>query len=318
VAVSFAAIVVGLVACGGGPSAACGNYFDQLVAQEQKCDPGVQIDPSLKTNFENVCDALGRAPGTNNLAGQIDACANQLSNSACGASVNCKIAGSLPDGSACGTGVQCAGSLCDNTTQVPNSELTCGKCASYLAVGATCGTANTGQCDPAISACNGGKCVALAQQGQDCTTTPCANGLTCDQTAKTCQPPPPLPTKGATCQFVCASPYKCIAQVCADAVQAGGACPTGLECASNLTCNPQTKTCVQPTLAPAGQPCGFVNNQVVSCQSGLECKQGPNSQGTCVAPKLAGDACTVGQGECATFLFCINGTCGVPDYSVCK
>jgi hypothetical protein len=318
VAVSLAAIVVGLVACGGSASSSCGNYFDQSTAAEQKCDPSATADTSSKGNFENLCTAIVKAPGVSNFTGQIDSCASQVGSAACGANVNCKIVGTLADGTACGVGVQCAGSLCVSTTTTPdpNSEVTCGKCASYTAVGGQCGTTSTNECDPATSACMNGACTAYASQGQSCASAPCATGLSCDPQAKTCGAPP---TKGQACPgFECATPYKCIAGSCADAVQAGGACPTGFECADSLSCDQQTKTCTAPTLAPAGQPCGFVQNQIVDCQSGLQCQQSGNGQGTCVAPKEAGAACTVGKGECATFLACINSVCAVPDYSVCQ
>ena len=317
VAVSFAGIVVGLVACGGNASSSCGSYFDSLVSYETKCNPGAQVDTSVKGNFQTYCGSLDKAPGANNVGGQIDNCVSLLNGASCGATINCKVAGTLPDGSGCGVGVQCSGSDCNmsNKTAVPNSEVTCGKCTSYLAVGAQCGgTTSTGTCDPGTGSCVNGTCTAFAQQGQSCATAQCTGGLTCD-TTKTCQPPP---AKGQACTFFCQSPYKCVAQVCADAVQVGGACPTGTECASSLTCDQPTKTCKQPTLAGSGQPCGFVQTQVIACQTGLKCNTGGNGQGTCIAPKQAGEACTVGQGECAEFLYCINGTCAVPDFSVCK
>jgi hypothetical protein len=318
VAVSFAAIVVGLVACGGSASSSCGNYFDQTASAEQKCDPNATIDTSSKGNFENLCTALATAPGVSNLTGQIDACASKVSNAACGTNVNCTIAGTLADGSPCGIGLQCAGALCNatGTTTNANSEVTCGKCASYTAIGGQCGGTTGSECDPATSDCTNGTCTALAAQGQSCASASCVSGLTCDPQAKTCQPPP---TKGQACpSFECATPYKCIAGTCADAVQSGGACPTGAECADSLSCDAQTKTCVAPTLAPAGQPCGFVQNEIIACQTGLACQQSGNGQGTCVAPKEAGAACTVGKGECATYLACINGACAVPDFSVCQ
>src|SRR5678815_1261972 len=317
VAVSFAAIVVGLVACGGNASSSCGSYFDSLVAYENKCSPGIQLDTSAKGNSQTYCASLDKAPGSSNLSGQIDTCVNLLNGAACGTTVNCKVAGTLPDGSGCGVSVQCSGGQCNtsNATAVPNSEVTCGKCASYLAVGAQCGGTGGGTCDPATSECTNGTCVGFAQQGQSCATAPCAAGLTCDQTAKTCQPPP---TKGQACTFTCQAPYKCVSQTCADPVQANGACPTGNECASSLTCDQATHTCKPYTSVGAGQACGFVQNQIVTCNAGLKCQAGSTGQGTCIAPKQVGEACTVGQGDCAAFLYCINGTCNVPDYSVCK
>lgn len=313
VAVSFATIVVGLVACGGSPGSSCGSYFDQLVSTQQKCDPGAIVDTSQKSNFESYCDALSKAPGANNLSGQIDTCSNLVSNASCGATINCKVAGTLPDGAACGAVIQCAGARCDTTngTAVPNSEITCGKCGSYLAVGGDC--SQGGVCDPGTSSCVGGKCVAYAQQGQSCASAQCVGPLLCDAQAKTCQQPP---TKGQACTQGCEAPYKCIQGTCADAVQSGGACTTN-ECAGGLECDQQTKTCKPITLAASGQPCGFLQNQIVGCQSGLKC-QISSTSGTCIQPKQAGEACTVGKGECATFLACTNGTCAAPDFSVCK
>lgn len=318
VAVSFAGIVVGLVACGGNASSSCGSYFDSLISYETKCNgSSVTGDVSgLKSNFQTYCGALDKAPGANNFGGQLDTCVSLLNGASCGATINCKIAGTLSDGTACVAGLQCTGGDCNTSgaTTVPNSEVTCGKCASYLAVGAQCGGTNTtSTCDPGTGSCVNGTCTAFAQQGQSCATAQCTGGLTCD-TTKTCQPPP---SKGQACTLTCQAPYKCISQTCADVVQEGGACPTGVECASNLTCDPQTKTCKKPTVAGAGQPCGIVQNQIVGCDTGFTCKQ-TNSQGTCVAVKEAGAACTVGQHECDEFLLCINGTCGVPDFSVCK
>jgi len=317
VAVSFAAIVVGLVACGSGASGSCGSYFDSLVSYENKCNPGATIDTSVKANFQTYCTSLDKAPGANNFAGQIDTCVSLINSGTCGTLINCKVAGTLGDGTACGVSVQCSGGLCNtsNATTVPNSELTCGKCASYVAPGSPCGGTTGGTCDPGTSTCSNGTCVAYAQQGQSCATTSCAPGLTCDQTAKTCQAPP---SKGQACTSACQPPYKCISQTCGDAVQAGGACPNGNECGGSLICDQQTKTCKTVTTVGVGQPCGFVQNQIVACNVGLKCQSGNTGAGTCIAPKQAGEACTVGNGDCAEFLYCVNGTCAVPDYSVCK
>ena len=101
--------------------------------------------------------------------------------------------------------------------------------------------------------------------------------------------------------------------LCADAVGQGGACPVGDECAANLTCDAQSHTCVTPTLAQAGQACGIVNNQVVDCASGLNCMNQ-----VCTAQLAVGAICTVGKGQCGAFLDCINGTCQVPDLTVCN
>ena len=309
-AASVGAGVVLLVACGGSPGSSCGSYYDELVSRASSCGASTSnLDPNAKSGLSAACDNLAKAPGASNFAGQVDQCTNQLKSLTCDQSTpSCLITGSLADGSACATSVQCTGGRCDTSgTTSTNTEVPCGKCASYVAVGGSC--ASGGTCNPTTGTCSNGTCTAFAQQGQSCTNgVACVSGLTCAQ--GTCAP---LPTKGQACTSSCASPYRCISGTCADAVQAGGAC-TFSECATNLTCVSQK--CVAPTYAAEGQPCGLVNGQAVSCQGGLRCSglQG----GTCVAPKNAGDACTVGKLECATSLSCIGGTCAVPDYSVCK
>lgn len=314
-AMSFVAVSIGVAACSGSPGSSCGSFYDAVIAHANKCQTSsLGLDPAAKPNFEKYCDEIATAPGANNFSGQVDQCTSAIQNADCNASANCRITGSLADGAGCGVSTQCSGGRCDNAnTVVPNSEITCGKCASYVAVGGSCGTG--ADCDPQTSECVNNTCVAFAQQGQSCTSAPCASNLQCDTTSHTCQP---FPTKGQTCTIECQAPYRCLSGTCGDAVQQGGACPIGIECATGLTCDQTSHTCVQPTAAGAGQPCGFVNNQIVQCQSGLKCQQTSTSGGTCIAPKNAGDACTVGKGECATFLACISGTCQVPDYSVCK
>jgi hypothetical protein len=310
--VAFATIGVAVVACGGSASSSCSDYLNAAISYGQKCGTSLTtVDDAAKNNFEKLCTALSTAPGASDFPSQIEKCASRLGSIDCNASLSCSVKGTLPDGAACGAATQCAGGLC-NTSNTPNpsSELTCGTCASYVALGSAC---SSGKCDPTMGACENGTCVAFATQGQSCTAAPCGSDLLCDTTTHTCQP---FPTKGAACTFECAYPYKCSSQTCIDPVAQGGACPTGNECASNLACDPQTKTCVTPTLAAAGQPCGFVTNQFVACQSGLKCSNGQPQ--TCVVPKAAGEACVVGNDECQAYLVCVNATCQVPDYSLCK
>ena len=307
---AFAALGISVVACSGGIDSSCGSYVDDALSYDTKCDSSVTVTSQEKTNFVKLCDALAVAPGASNLASQIDQCASQIKSLGCNESLSCKITGSLADGAACGASSQCSGGVCTTSGPAdPNTELQCGKCSSFVAVGGDCTNAS---CDPTTGACEQNKCAAYVQQGADCTSAPCKSGLLCDSTSHTCQP---YPTKGQPCSLACAFPEKCAGGTCIDPVQQGGACPTGFECASNLTCDSNSHTCVQPTLAAAGQPCGFVQNQIIDCQSGLRCS---TSSGTCVTPKEIGDSCTVGKSECDAFLLCIGGTCQAPDYSVCK
>jgi hypothetical protein len=309
----FACIGVGLVACSGGVESACGNFFDKALAYGQKCGGLGFLDPNDKADFQKYCDALAAAPGSNDLAGQINTCADQVP-SDCNQSLNCRIRGSLADGAGCAASTQCSGGVCNvSGTGNPTSEVTCGKCASYLAVGAACGSGPS--CDPDTSQCVNGTCVAYVGQGQSCANAPCSDGLQCDPNTQLCQP---YPTKGETCTFTCQWPYVCSGGTCIDAVPENGACPNGDECAPNLVCDSQTMICRKPTTASAGQPCGFVNNEIVDCESGLKCALTSGTSQTCIVPKQQGEACTVGQYECVQYLACIGGTCQVPDLSVCQ
>jgi hypothetical protein len=312
-AMAGAGAVIGLVACSGGVDSSCGNYIDAAIAYDTKCNSAVTVPAQAKTNFVKLCEALAAAPGARDFASEIDQCSSQIQSLDCNGSLTCKITGSLPDGAACGAGSQCAGGVCStsSTPTIPDSEMTCGTCSSYVPVGGDC---SIDHCDPATSECMQNKCVAYAQQGQSCAGAPCANALLCDST-NTCQP---YPTKGQSCTLACASPEVCSNGTCSDPVQQGGACPTGIECASGLTCDATSHTCVTPTLAGSGQPCGFVNNQIVDCQTGLKCSSSSQGSSTCVTPKEIGDPCTVGNSECDTFLLCVGGTCQVPDYTVCQ
>jgi hypothetical protein len=315
--------VVLAVACsGGGIESSCGNYFDALNAVANKCGAGNLFDPSARPGFLLDCAALAKAPGTPNLSSEIDQCANAVNAATCNnlgsAIVGCSLRGTLSDSAACASSVQCAGGRCVTGMASPTSELVCGTCASYSPVGAACGGTTNASCDPTTGSCINGTCLAFIQQGGACGATgtgSCASGLQC--TAQTCQPPP---TKGQACTLFCASPERCVAGTCQDPVAQGGACPTGNECQSSLTCDAQTKTCVKPPVAGANQPCGFINQKNVSCDTGLKCINASDAGtgSTCVTEPTQGQACTVGLNECAPGLTCIGNTCQVPDYTVCK
>lgn len=306
--------VLAASACSSGVDSSCGNYFDALVSLESQCSTGVALfDSSERASFLHLCDAIALAPGTSNFASEIDTCANAVKSSTCNGLnlASCTDRGTLADGTACGSPIQCSGGRCDTSKTTPNpaSELQCGVCASYAPLGGLCPAT---PCDPTSASCVNGKCTAFVPSGGACgsTTGQCVAGFECDAKTSTCQP---YPTQGQTCSGQCAWPSKCVSATCAAPVQQGGACPTGFECASNLECDTQTHTCQPPAVASMGQACGFVNNQYVQCSSGLVC-----TKQVCVTAPTVGATCTVGQSECDPFLLCINGTCQVPDYTVCK
>ena len=169
-----AAGFVGIVACGGGDAgSACGNYVDALNNLATKCGAKDFIDPSLRSGFVADCSALAKAPGASDLATQLNTCVDSLNASSCALSgLSCTIRGSLTDGSPCASGAQCTGGVCTVAQPSTTSDISCGTCASYGAVGATCSA--TTPCDPSTGSCVNQKCTAFVPQGG-----PCANGETC-------------------------------------------------------------------------------------------------------------------------------------------
>lgn len=302
-----ASFVFAAACSSGSAGGSCGAYYDKLMQLLNQCGAAGSI--SLQRDaFVAYCNEIATAPGASNVAGQIDACAAQIDTSIC-ALPQCSIRGTLAAGTACANGVQCSSGSCEVTgSGTPTTELQCGTCRSLATQGGDCTNA---ACDVGLYCDSNNTCAPYVAQGGACTsTTPCASGLICDNTSQTCVKPP---TKGQACTTLCAAPYACINSTCADRVGVGGSCPTGVECQANLTCNPQTQQCEQKPVAKAGEACGFVNNQLISCDSGLVC-----AGGTCAAPKQQGAACTVGKDECAANLVCDAGTCQVPDFTVCK
>jgi hypothetical protein len=300
-------------ACGDVGSS-CGNYFDTVSALEAQCD--IVVDTSLRSGFVQVCEAVAKAPGASSFGSELDSCASGIKSGGCDSLVfnppSCSIRGTQPDGAPCASSAQCSGGICNASNVVSTtSELQCGTCASYVAIGADCTTG--GMCDPATSECiAGGKCTAYIPVGSACGTgipSDCTPGFECN-TSSVCAP---VPTQGQACTVDCAIPFRCIGGVCGAAVQQGGACPKGDECASTLTCDPAAHTCQMPVVGQAGQACGFTDAGIVDCAEGLNC----SAQSTCVAGKTAGMSCTVGMQECATYLLCINSICATPDYTVC-
>lgn len=316
-AASIAAIAFTVAACSSGASGACESYVDALIDRGEAC--GFE-DASQETldEFVAACANIASAPGVTDFDGQVDACADQIASSGCSISgLSCRIKGSLADGEKCGTSAQCQGGQCATTSAmaVPDSEIRCGTCASYLPIGAAC-DAGGPACEPLVSHCSGspGTCVAYAKVGEDCGAG-CESTLTCDATTNECAT---RPTKGEACTSSCVDPYRCVGGACAEPVAEGQPCPTGNECASGLDCNSMS-VCAQPKHAAEGQPCGFVEGEFVDCDEGFECEApGADQAEVCVRRKVEGDACTVGKSECRSFLICTSGTCQLPDFSLCQ
>ena len=308
IAAALAGSVIFASACGGGVDSACGDYFDAFEGLLQECAPALAADPASRSASVSACSRLASAPGAGDLAGSLESCASKLKSlEACSlAGFGCTLHGTLADGSPCASSAQCAGGACANAKSSATSELACGTCATVLAPGAACSSSS--DCDSSVGNCQNGKCTAYGAQGAPCSTqAPCAINLVCSS-AGTCDA---IPGNGQPCTTVCLNPYRCVAGSCTTGVSEGGACPNGGECATGLEC--ANKTCAKPTLAAAGQPCGSVNGNYTGCVTGTKCENQ-----VCATVKQSGEACVVGNSECAVDLLCIAGTCQVPDYASCK
>lgn len=305
---AIVACVVAVCACGGGSaSSACSDYYDALEGYYQDCVPALAADPSNRAASVQACSDFVSQPDVGDLAGELETCTSKVKalTSCATTGFGCTLHGTLADGSPCASAAQCSGGLCSNTTSSSSSELACGTCASYVALGATCST--TLPCDPTTGACENGKCAAYGSVGDACSAqAPCGVNLACG-TGGTCGA---IPTNGQPCTTYCQNPYRCIGGTCGTGVAENGACTTG-ECAEGLSCVAQV--CTKPVLASSGQPCGLVQNEIVQCAAGFTCQAQ-----ICTPAKEAGAACTVGNHECDVALLCIGGTCQKPDYSACN
>ena len=281
-------------ACGASVSSSCAEYFDALLSVQTQCGaPDVLFTESERSDYIAACEAAAAALGSSNAAGQLDQCANDTKARGCIAIVysppSCFVRGGLSDGSPCGTNQQCAGGVCaPSQTTDPSSEVACGVCASFLAVGTACSFGVFPPCDPATGDCDGNTCVAFIPHGAPCpqSNTYCAPGDECTDHG-ICDT---VPTLGQSCNLDCNGPYDC----------------------TNGTC--VARPSQQPPPVGVGATCGYQSSGA-PCDAGLVCSL---HMQTCIVPVPLGAACTVGAFQCSPFAACINGACAVPDYTACK
>ena len=307
---------------------ACGKY---LVA------PGREAE--LDARVAKQCELATAAPGSGITPAALVSCAAKL-RAACGDDDACEdivVAGTLPDGAACGADSQCASTDCKtpSTSTAPNR---CGVCVARVAVGGTCGD-TAGSCVKGAS-CETkggttGTCVArlVLAEGDVCydpakpSSVParCADGLACNVEANA-----PAIVKctrrgsaGAACasESDCVSELACVNATCGAPGPIGTACTTSSQCA-NSVCSPEAKKCVAVEWIASGGAC---DSNVRRCSRG-SCSQSPGSgTGTCIDPIPDGAACSNAADSapsaprCDRYASCINGTCQIFDASAtCK
>jgi hypothetical protein len=243
-------------------STCAGSSMDTLAGCDQVFTPRVALG--------GTCASFYVVIGTNECMG--DAYCKEGANYACTGVCTAKV----PLGGACDilSDVRCtSGATCDSGSK------TCVTPPPPASAGGACGGAGQGSCPTGFycgtsSADGGAAGVCLAQQtsGPCTTSTQCASTFACAG-----------PTGGKSC-----APFKTVGASCT---------PGWRECDPLGFCGSDGK-CTDTWVA-AGQPCGAIGGENISCAFGAYCEAALLSSGTCQAKKQPGDACTgVAADEC--------------------
>jgi len=315
----------GQAASSGNKTHACLEYVLGFCEYNARCGGGPE---SIIPCFENVMDSCPDvlfAPGSARTVAGTFACADEWRALAC--EVNnpeCALDGTLPDGEACVTGIQCASRYC---TGSPDS---CGTCMPTAELGEPCEDSLGPQCEPGLY-CHGTDRVCVVLTG------PVVGGLEigeeCDPTRSDCYPNlclsdaagayscEPYPTLGEDCSrtYSCAygDSYCDPNHVCMALPAVNQFCgidaSTGAEqwCAEGLVCDLSfvPAICLATPAAPGqGESCDG------TCQAGLTCRCTDEAceSKTCQWARLAGESCASPEEACLMGE-CVDGTCEVID-----
>jgi hypothetical protein len=262
-------------------------------------------DPHLTTR----CKYNLSAPGNGITRSAVAACAKEIRGSCDGTGGACRAVnsalGTLPAGTPCGVGSQCAGGVCTQT-----AANGCGTCS-----------ANDPPVAPAELA-EGDVCYDPAKPSGD---TFCAAGLACKTVGNPVSVPIRCTKRGAdgiACSLTrdCIDGLACIEKQCAPRLANGGACEVGDQCAAGA-CSKATGTCVPFVFAAAGAVC---NNQEKRCARGTCARTPLGTDGTCVDPIADGAPCTGAsspnspKAHCDAGAKCVNGVCQIFDPATCQ
>ncbi len=283
---------------GGSGSGDCNSVATSICNKLNQCSPLVikltyGDVPTCVTRAAMSCASGTTASGASVTPAELGACADAYSKLDCAdlmRGINtpseCKVTGTLANGTTCGADAQCKSGYCSVKTGI------CGACADQVGAGKTCTTSNG--CTSGLICNSSGVCATPVKAGGTCTSSlDCAAGLVCPTGSKTCTAP----------------------------VAAGQAC-TGGDCdqLAGAFCNPQTNVCETIQVVAAGQPCGLVSGAVVGCSGGGHCNIPTGStQGTCQAPAADGAACDAQKGPtCLQPALCVNGQCTLSNPKNCN
>ncbi len=297
---------------------ACAAYRAASDALAARCRDG--LHEAKPPTFDAYCARLVAAPGSGLSAPLMQNCADKLATLACDETTNdeCGLRsarGKLPDGSSCGADSQCASGECRSSVGPMHgfaseaSDDRCGKCAPPGAPAPSC-TGPSYTC-PVDAFCeynvSGSKCVRFAAEGESCAAGLCAPLLLCDPASERCVR---APRAGAPCRNFCAGSLRCINDTCQLGVLAGGACPTGWECARGLACRGGTCEDLPLTPLPLGASCGKGG----ACGRDAHCSR----TNVCVPRIAPGAACDVYDTPCTAYHTCLYGVCTLIDPGACK
>ena len=240
----------------GGPSewaVACSQSARVTCQRWMACSPHlaeVVLPANCETSLSVECLIVARLPGVAITPSEYSACVEEFERLSCedwlygGAFTGCQTPGTLPDGSLCSSGLQCASGEC-------SAELGCGTCGTNALVGENCkdrACANGLECtldgvctearylgdacdidSPCVKAlnCVDGVCAKKGVEGTSCAGDSLAcdivQGLRCGET-NLCEPIA-TPGIGEACFGICAAGAACTGTGrCAAAASEGQAC----------------------------------------------------------------------------------------------
>jgi hypothetical protein len=269
---------------GATPAAACAAYVDAVCSFVDRCERGAFIDtyasPAECADAQrpSCLDLLG-APGAIVTPVDVQACAAQISSSACeGASLatmsRCSYKGTFTNGTACRYDGQCQSGLCKTASaalETASAALDCGVCSPFTPAGAACNTRR--ECGPG-ALCVNNACLPGRTKGQSCDTgSPCLYPYSC---------------RGGTCQdpLAIGQPCNAVTDIC--------------DQTKDSECLPEPNAvCRVITRVTAGQACD--PSRAVLCIYGLQC------QGTTCAADPTGPCA-----GCSYPAFCANAKCMHP------
>jgi len=300
---------------------ACLAYVLAFCEQTARCHGSPSVVSCYEANSVRCPDLLFAPGSTRTIDGTFE-CAEVWRTLACEIPTpECAAAGTLAEGEACVTGIQCASRLCSGNTDL------CGSCLPSAGLDEPCDDSAGPQCVPGLR-CDytDSVCVPDVNAPSD----PVEVGTECEPSSSVCYPNDcraddagvyrcqPYPTLGQDCSdpLTCAfgDSYCDITQVCLALPVAGEPCGvdgfTGVAqwCAEGFSCDASSGLALCVAIPGLGEPCGGACQDDLSCN----CSDDACSSQVCQRPRFHGETCTPPQDACIGG-DCVDGSCFVPE-----